>query len=73
MLRVWSGLLWLGVGLSAAIQEAEPGQFPYTVSLQVRQFNGQIDDKSFMSTEQNVRVGIALQLDSKDDEVNSLV
>ena len=43
MLKVWSGLLWLAAGLSAAIQEAEPGQFPYTVSLQVRQFNGQIE------------------------------
>ena len=33
-----SALLWLGVnlGISAAIQEAEPGQFPYIVSLQVR-------------------------------------
>ena len=35
-------LLWLGVGVgvSAAIQEAEPGQFPYTVSLQVRLYGG---------------------------------
>ena len=34
-----SALLWLGVGVgvSAVIQEAEPGQFPYTVSLQVSQ------------------------------------
>ena len=31
-----TALFWLGVGVSAAIQEAEPGQFPYTVSLQVR-------------------------------------
>ena len=32
-----TALFLLGVGVSAAIQEAEPGQFPYTVSLQVRQ------------------------------------
>ena len=41
-------LLWLGVGLYAAIQEAEPGQFPYTVSLQVRlrQYQGEGGDYS---------------------------
>ena len=35
-----SALLWFGLnlGLSTAIQEAEPGQFPYTVSLQVSEF-----------------------------------
>ena len=43
MLRVWSALLWLSAGLSAAIQEAEPGQFPYTVSLQVRQYERQLE------------------------------
>ena len=43
MLRVWSALLWLSAGLSAAIPEAEPGQFPYTVSLQVRQYEGKIE------------------------------
>ena len=37
-----SALLWLAgrLSLSGAIQEAEPGQFPYTVSLQVSQYEG---------------------------------
>ena len=41
-----SALLWLGfnLGLSAAIQEAEPGQFPYIVSLQVRQLEGKVKE-----------------------------